>query len=155
MYTDPVFLVGIRLVFLGIYQTDHHVHKLGNCLDVRPDSFAVGLQVKGAGRCANDQATRTLLGVCIHKIKRPHQMLWAPPLGLSLLQSTSTQRISMTLTLILKNSQKSRASINSDPTQLDAQFWMFWAMSAKLSNSPLGLIELMDSSSYTMVTLVL
>ncbi len=61
----------------------------------------------------------------------------------------------MTLTLVLKNSHKSHASFNSDPTQRDARFWMFRAMSAKFGSSLLGLIELMDLSSYTMVMLVL
>ncbi len=43
-------------------QTHHHVYKLGNCLNVYPDPFALGLRVDGTGRRANDQATRALLG---------------------------------------------------------------------------------------------
>ncbi len=54
-----------------IKQTHHQVHKLGNCLDVCPDPFAVGLWVNGAGRCADN--------VHLHEIKRPEQMPRAPP----------------------------------------------------------------------------
>ena len=62
-----------------IKQTHHHIHKLSDCLDVRPDPFAVGLWVNGTGRCTNDRATRALLGVHLHEIKRPEQMPRAPP----------------------------------------------------------------------------
>ncbi len=83
-------------------------------------------------------------------------MLWAPPpLGLSLSRTTSSQRILATLTLVPKNSWKSRASFSSYPTQQDARFWMFQAMPAKFVSSLLGSIESMDSLLYTMVTLVL
>jgi hypothetical protein len=138
-----------------IKQTHQHVHKLGDCHNVRPDPFAVGLQVDGAGRCADNRAARALLGVHLHKIKRPEQMLQAPLLSLSLLQTTSSQRILTTLMLVPKNLRKSPASFNSGPTRRDARFWMFRAMSAKFFNSLLGVIELIDSSSYTMVKLVL
>jgi hypothetical protein len=46
-----------------IKQTHHHVHKLNDGLDEGPDPFAMGLWVDGAGRRANDRATRALLGV--------------------------------------------------------------------------------------------
>ncbi len=78
-----------------------------------------------------------------------------PPLGLSLSRTMSSRRISKTLTLVTKNSRKSRASFNSDPTRQDARFRMFRAMPAKFGSSLLGLIELMDSLSYNMATLVL
>ncbi len=49
-------------------QTHHHVHKLGDGLDVGPDLFAMGLWVDGAGRRTNDRATWALLGVYFQKV---------------------------------------------------------------------------------------
>jgi hypothetical protein len=60
-------------------ETHYHVHKLGDCLNVRPDPYVVGLRVNSAGRRADDRATWALLGVHLHEIKHPEQMLWAPP----------------------------------------------------------------------------
>ncbi len=48
--------------------THHDVNQIGYGVDERPYPFAVGFGVDGAGRYANNQATRALLGVCLHKI---------------------------------------------------------------------------------------
>jgi hypothetical protein len=48
--------------------THHDINQLGYGLDEGPYPFAVGLQVNGTGRRANNQATQALLGVYLHKV---------------------------------------------------------------------------------------
>jgi hypothetical protein len=45
-----------------------------------PDPLAVGLRVDGAGRRADGQTSRALLGVHLHKMKGPKQVLWVATL---------------------------------------------------------------------------
>jgi hypothetical protein len=54
--------------------------KLLNGIDVSPDPLAVGLRVNGAGRCANGRTPWALLGVHLHKMKGPKQVLRAATL---------------------------------------------------------------------------
>jgi hypothetical protein len=58
----PLIIISINKC-KKIKQTHHHLDQLSNGLDVGPDPFAMGLQVNGTGRQADDQATRALLGV--------------------------------------------------------------------------------------------
>ncbi len=47
--------------------THHDVNQIRNVVDERPYPFAVGCWVKGAGRQADNRASRALLGVHLHK----------------------------------------------------------------------------------------
>jgi hypothetical protein len=60
--------------------THHNVDQVGDGVDKRPDSLAVGLRVDGAGRRANGRTPRALLGVHLHKMKGPKQVLRAATL---------------------------------------------------------------------------
>ena len=60
--------------------TYHNVDQVGDGVDKRPDPLAVGLRVDGAGRRADGRTPRALLGVHLHKMKGPKQVLWAATL---------------------------------------------------------------------------
>ena len=60
--------------------TYHNVDQVGDGVDKRPDPLAVSLRVDGAGRRADGRTPQALLGVHLHKIKGPKQMLWAATL---------------------------------------------------------------------------
>jgi hypothetical protein len=112
----------------------------------------VGLWVDGTGRRTDDQATQALLGVYLHEIERPEQMLQAPPPRPEFVPNNELPKDLNDPHARSEDSRKSRASFNSDPTRQDARFRIFQAMSAKFGSSLLGLIKLiklMDSSSYT------
>ncbi len=55
--------------------THHNVDKFRDDDDERPDPLAVGLRVDGAGRRADGRTPRAMLGVYLHKMKCPKQML--------------------------------------------------------------------------------
>jgi len=60
--------------------THHNVDQVGDGINERPDPLAVGLWVDGAGRRADGRTPRALLGVHLHKMKGPKQILWAATL---------------------------------------------------------------------------
>ena len=58
--------------------THRNVDQVGDGVDKRPDPLAVGLRIDGAGRRADGRTPRALLGlgVNLHKMKGPKQVLW-------------------------------------------------------------------------------
>ena len=61
--------------------THHNVNQVGDgVVDKRPDPLAEGLRVNGAVRRANGRTPRALLGVHLHKMKGPKQVLRAATL---------------------------------------------------------------------------
>ena len=54
--------------------THHNVDQVGDGINERPDPLAVGLRVDGG------RTHRALLGVHLHKMKGPKQVLWAATL---------------------------------------------------------------------------
>ena len=60
--------------------THHSIDQVGDGVDKRPDPLAVGLRVDGAGRRADGRTPRALLGVHLHKMKGPKQVLRAATL---------------------------------------------------------------------------
>ena len=60
--------------------TYHNVDQVGDSVDERPDPLSVSLWVDGTGRRANGRTPRALLGVHLHEMKGPKQMLWAATL---------------------------------------------------------------------------
>ena len=60
--------------------THHNVNQVVVGIDKRPDPLAVGLRVDGAGRRADGRTPRALLGVHLHKMKCPKQVLRAATL---------------------------------------------------------------------------
>ena len=61
--------------------THHNVDQVGDgVVDKRPDPLAEGLRVNGAVRRANGRTPRALLGVHLHKMKGPKQVLRAATL---------------------------------------------------------------------------
>ena len=55
----------------------HNVDQVGDGVDKRPDPLAVGLRADGASRRANGRTPRALLGVLLHEMKGPKQVLRA------------------------------------------------------------------------------
>ncbi len=82
-------------------------------------------------------------------------MLWAPPPRSELVTNNQLPKVLDNHCACSEELRKSRVSINSNPMQQDAQFWMSLGMSTKLVSSSLGSSKSMDLLSYTMVTLVL
>jgi hypothetical protein len=62
------------------FKTYHCVDQIGNGVNECPDPLAVGLRVDGTGQRANGRTPRALLGVHLHEMKVPKQMLWAATL---------------------------------------------------------------------------
>ncbi len=60
--------------------THHNVDCVGDGVDKRPEPLAVVLRVDGVGRHADGRTPRALLGVHLHKMKGPKQVLWAATL---------------------------------------------------------------------------
>ena len=61
--------------------THHHFFELGNGPDEGPHPLPKRLRVDGSGGCSDGGARRALLGVGLHKMKCPKQVLWAAFLG--------------------------------------------------------------------------
>ena len=66
--------------FCNVSKTYHNVDQIGNGVDEHPDPLVVGLWVDGAGRRADGQTPRALLGAHLEKVQCPKQMLRAATL---------------------------------------------------------------------------
>ena len=62
------------------FKTYQCVDQIGKGVNERPDPLAVGLWVNGTGRRADGQTPGALLGVHLHEVKGPKQMLWVATL---------------------------------------------------------------------------
>jgi hypothetical protein len=102
-------------------QTHHHVGQIGDSIDKRPDTLVVGLRVNGAGRRANGQTPRALLGVDLHTVysEGPKAVtVWEEGVPLKRLPFFDDEHARP------KNSRKCRASIIAVLTWWDTRFWM-------------------------------
>ncbi len=116
----------------------------------------MGLWVNSAGRRANGQTPRALLGIHLHKMECPKQMLRAATLweeGVPLEQLPCIFDNKHTRP---KNSRKCRVSVVPMPTWQDAQFLM---SRAKASKSGMGMWPgtslLMSSSDASLADIIL
>ena len=100
--------------------TYHNVDQVGDGVDKRPDPLAVGLRIDGAGRRADGQTPRALLGVHLEEVNCPKQMLQAATLWEEGVPLEQLPCFFMMSTLVPKNSRKCRVSVVAVPTRWDA-----------------------------------
>ncbi len=72
--------LAMRLRMLCVAETYHCVDQIGDGVNEHPRPFAVGLWVDGTGRRFDGRIPGALLGVHLHEVKGPKQMLRAAAL---------------------------------------------------------------------------
>ena len=102
--------------------THHNVDKFCDGVNERPDPLAVDLWLDGAGRRANGQTPRALLGVHLHKIRAQSRCFGWQPSGRTESLASNSHVFSTTRTLIPKNSRKCHVSVVAAPTRCDTRF---------------------------------